>query len=170
MASREPHLAEFQAVDLARLAHAAQFVTAEGCRATLVAHRTREFRRDKHIPAQGLAQGLDARCFVDCRPDHREIESVDGVNIAVQHLANMQSQVDRGGRFAGLAPLGVWSVDGVHRLGRCVERLATDLFPGCVVERKDRQHTIAKKLQHLTAARAQRTGQWLDDLVEQFDD
>src|SRR6516165_5604409 len=82
----------------------------------------------------------------------------------------MEGQIDSDGRLAGLAPCHIQPVDGVHRFGRCVERLAADLFPGSVVEREDRQHAIAEKLQYLTTARAQRSGQCLEDLVEQFDD
>ena len=81
----------------------------------------------------------------------------------------MQSQIDNGGRLAALATCRVQPVDGAHRLGRRVEGLAGNPFPGYVVEREDRQHAVAEKLQYLPAARAYRRGQRLEDLVEQFD-
>jgi hypothetical protein len=81
----------------------------------------------------------------------------------------MQSQIDSGGRLAGLASCRVQPIDGAHRLGRRVEGLAGNPFPGYVAEREDRQHAIAEKLKYLLAARAYRRGQRLEDLVEQFD-
>jgi hypothetical protein len=45
-----------------------------------------------------------------------------------------------------------------------------DVFPGCVLEGKDREHTVAEEFEHLSAARAQRSGQRLEYLVEQYDD
>ena len=119
---------------------------------------------------KGSHSTLDARGFVDRRPDHREIESVDSADIAVQHLAEMKGQVDRGSRFARIAPRSVHPIDCTHRLGRCLERPMADVFPGCVLEGKDREHTVAEEFEHLSAARAQRSGQRLEYLVEQFDD
>jgi len=50
---------------------------------------------------------------------------------------------------------GVQPVDGSHRLCRGVEGLATDLIARCVLARKDREHAIAEKFEHLAAAWAQ---------------
>src|SRR6516162_2685061 len=119
-----------------------------------VADHGREFRGDEHLAAQGFAQGLDARSFVDRRPDDREVEPVDGTYITVEHLAEMECQVDRGSWLARVAPRGVEPVDGTHRLGGGIERPAADLFPSCVLEREDREHAVAKELQHLATARA----------------
>jgi hypothetical protein len=38
----------------------------------------RKLGRDEHLAPQRLAQGLDARNFVDRRPDNGEVEAVDG--------------------------------------------------------------------------------------------
>ena len=141
-----------------------------GTRRQLFAHRRRELRRDEHPAAQRFAQGLDAGGFVDRRPDYREVEPVDRTDIAVKHLAEMECQIDRGGGLAGFAPRRVQPVDSAHCFGRCVECLMADLVPGRILEWEDRQHAIAEEFEHLTAARAQRGGQRLEDLVEKFDD
>ncbi len=109
---------------------------AERYEAVAVADRGGKFRGDEHLAAQGFAQGLDARGFVDRRPDYGEIEPVDGTDIAVEHLAEMEGQVDCGSRLAGLAPRGVQPVDGAHRLCRGVERLAADLLARRILERE----------------------------------
>src|SRR5262249_23176883 len=82
-------LAELQTVDLARLAHPAQFVLAERHQATALADRRSEVGRDEHLAAQRFAQGLDAGSFVDRRADHSEVEPIDGADIAIEHLTEM---------------------------------------------------------------------------------
>src|SRR5579863_76575 len=72
--------AEDHGVDLARLAHAAQCVLAERCEPALVADRFRQRGRRQYLMAERLAQELDAGDLVDRRPDHREIEPVDGAD------------------------------------------------------------------------------------------
>ena len=84
-----------------------------------------------------------------------EIEPVDGADIAVEHLAELECQVDRDSRFASLTPRGVQPVDRTHRLCRGVESLATDLIARCVLARKDREHAIAEEFEDLAAAWAQ---------------
>ena len=66
-----------------------------------VAHHRGQLGRDEHLAAQGLAQGFDARDFVDRRPDHREVEAVDGADVAVEHLPQMEREVHRGNWLAG---------------------------------------------------------------------
>ena len=50
---------------------------------------------DEYLAPKGLAQGLDACNFVDRRPDYREVETVDGANIAIEHLPEMEREIDR---------------------------------------------------------------------------
>src|SRR5215813_1831048 len=57
--------------------------------------------------------------------------------------------------------------DGAHRLCGGIERAATRSVAACVVKRKDREHAVADELEHLPAARSQRCGQRLENLVEQ---
>src|SRR5438105_2358503 len=95
---------------------------AERLEARAVAERGGELGGYQHLAAQRLAQGLDPGDLVDRRADHREIEAVDRADIAVQHLTEMEGEIDRRGRLAGLAPHGVEPVEPRHRLGRGVER------------------------------------------------
>jgi hypothetical protein len=50
----------------------------KGLETARVADRGGKIRGDQHAAAQRLAQALDARHLIDRRPDHREIEAVDG--------------------------------------------------------------------------------------------
>src|SRR5712692_3005055 len=87
-------------VDLAWLADAAQRVTAERAKAGTVAQRGGEFGGDQEIAAEHLAQQLDPRDLVDGRADDGEIEAIDRADIAVEHLAEVQREIDRRGRLA----------------------------------------------------------------------
>jgi hypothetical protein len=74
----------------------AQGVVAQRLETAAVADHRRELGRDQHLAAQGLAQRLDARDFVDRRPDYSEVETVDSADIAIEHLPEMEREVDRG--------------------------------------------------------------------------
>src|SRR5207253_665155 len=84
--------------------------------------------RDLHLAAQRLAQGLDPGDLVDRRADHREVEAVDRADIAVQHLAQMEGEIDRRNRLAGLGPCGAEPVETRYRLGGGVERPAANFL------------------------------------------
>jgi hypothetical protein len=88
--------AKIEPVDLSLVTHAAQGVIAEGLETAAVAEHRGELGGDKHLAAQGLAQGLDARDFVDRRADDCEVEAIDGADVAVEHLA-----ADRRPSFSG---------------------------------------------------------------------
>jgi hypothetical protein len=53
-----------------------------------------ELGGDQDLAAQRLTQGFDASGFVDCRPDHGEVEPIGRAYIAVQHLPDVQREVD----------------------------------------------------------------------------
>ncbi len=93
--------AEIERVDFSWVAHPAQRVVAERLEAAAVADHCGQLGRDEHPAAQGLTQGLDARDLVDRRADDGEVEAVDGADIAIEHLAEMEREVDGGNRLAG---------------------------------------------------------------------
>src|SRR4029077_12645067 len=121
-------LTEIEREDLALVAQAAQRVTAERFETAAVADRGGKLGGDQHLAAEGFAQGLDACGFVDRRSDHRKVEPVDGTDIAVEHLAEMEGDADCGGRLARRLPGGIQLVDSVHGLDCSVERKAADLL------------------------------------------
>ena len=55
----------------------------------------------------GSAQRLDARDSYDRGPDHREVEPVDRADIAVEHVAEMQREVERPRPAAGIVGTGL---------------------------------------------------------------
>ena len=68
--------------------------------------RVGEIRRDQQRPVDRAAHRGDAAGLVDRRPDDREVQPVDAADIAVEHLADMQADIDRRGRpLLGPAPL-----------------------------------------------------------------
>src|SRR5256885_365373 len=97
--------------NLAAVAYAAQCMMAEGYEAGVLANRGGQFGGDQNLAAERFAQNLDARRFVDCGPDHREIEPVDRTDIAVEHISQMKCQVDRGRPLAGRAPCSIQPID-----------------------------------------------------------
>src|SRR6266404_5976101 len=138
---------EIEPVDFARLAQAAQRVPAERFEAAAVADRGGKLGGDQYPAAEGFAQGLDACGFVDRRSDHREVEPIDGADIAVHHLTQIKREVDFGRRFACLAPRAIQPIDFAHRLGSSVERPTADLLPRRVRERKYREHAVTEEFQ-----------------------
>ena len=85
-------------------------------------------------------------------------------------FAKMEREIDRGeGRACGRARR-IERIDVAHRLDRGVERAAASLRPIRLFEREDGEHAVADELEHLAAARAERGGQDLEHVIEQFDD
>ena len=65
-----------------------------------VAGRGGELGRDENPAAERLAQRLDARNLVDRRSDDREVEAIDGADIAIEHLAEVEREIDDGNRLS----------------------------------------------------------------------
>src|SRR4029077_444843 len=125
--------------------HPAQCVAAERLETTLVAHHRGELGGDQHLAAQGLTQGLDARDFVDRRPDYGEVETVDGADIAIEHIPEMECEVDRGNWLAGLLPRDMEPIEALHRFCGGIESLAAGLIARRIYEWKGREHAVAEK-------------------------
>src|SRR5437016_2047226 len=147
--------AKIEPVDLSWVPHPAQRVVAERLETAVVADHRSKLGRNEHLAAQGLTQGFDARNFVDRRPDYGEVEAVDGADVAIEHLAEMEREVDCGHWLAGLAPRGIEPIETIHRFPCRVESLAAGLIPRCIHEGKDREHAVTEEFQHLATARAQ---------------
>jgi hypothetical protein len=54
---------------------------------------------DKDSTAQELAQCLYARNLVDRGPDDGKVEAIDSADIAIEHLAKMEGEIDSGNRL-----------------------------------------------------------------------
>jgi hypothetical protein len=76
-----------------------------------------ELGRDENPAAQRLAQGLDPRYLVDRWSDDREVEAIHCTNIAIEHLAEMEREIDRGNRLPLPRSIHVKSVEAAHRFG-----------------------------------------------------
>ena len=70
-------------------------MAAEGKKAAVSANRCGELGRDQHLAAERLAQSLNAGDLINCWADHSKIKPVDGADVAVLHLAEMQRKIDR---------------------------------------------------------------------------
>src|SRR5579885_1892115 len=123
-----------------RLAHPAQRVAAERDEAAAGTERRGELGGNQKVAAEAVAQRLDARDLVDRRADDGEVEPVDRADIVVRHLAEMQREIDRGGRLCGGGPRRGEPVERRHRLDRGVERAAAGRGVARRLAGKDRQH------------------------------
>src|SRR5258706_2066114 len=111
-----------QREDLARVAHAAQDVAPERLEAgAATLGRRGEGGRDEDLAIEGLAQRLDARHLVDGGADDGEVDAVGGADIAVEHLAEMEREIDGGDRLAGGRARSGERVERLHRLGGGIE-------------------------------------------------
>ena len=129
-----------------------------------VGDRRGECCRNKDLAAERFAQRFDARHFVNRRTDDCEVKAIDGTDIAVEDLAYVEPEIDHGNWLPRPCSIGVKSVDAPHRFGRSVKCAATGFSARRVHEGKAREHAIAKELQHLSPAWAQRGRQRLEDI------
>jgi hypothetical protein len=90
-----------------------------------VAGRGGELGRDENPVAQRLAQGLDPRYLVDRRSDDREVEAIHRANIAIEHLAKVEREIDPGNRLSHPRSIGVKLVEAAHCFSGGGERVAT---------------------------------------------
>src|SRR5262249_40378535 len=121
-----------------------------------VSDRSCEHVGDKDPAAQGLAQCLDPRNLIDRGADDRKVKAIDSTDIAIEHLAKMECEIDGGNRLAHLWSVSVKPVNAVHCSGRGGGRRARG-FVGCWVDKgKARKHPVAEELQHLSAVWTQR--------------
>src|SRR5438094_9947269 len=70
-------------------------------------HRLREGLRQQHAALDRAAHRGDARNLVDRRPDDREIEPLVAADVAVEHLADMEAEIDFGRRQVVAGPASV---------------------------------------------------------------
>src|SRR5215207_10310668 len=73
-------------------------------RAFLAVHRADERRGEQHVPLHRTAHRGDPCRLVHRRPDHREVEPVRAADVAVEHLADVQPEVDAGDRQPSRGP------------------------------------------------------------------
>ena len=133
-----------------------------------VGDRRGERGRNQDLAAERFAQRFDARHLVDRRADDCEVKAIDRADIAIENLADVEREVDDGSSLPCSYSIGVHSVDAQHRFGAGVERAGTGFTARRVHEGKAREHAIAKELQHLSPAWAQRGREHLEDVIEHF--
>ena len=95
---------------------------------------------------------LDPRCLVDRRSDHREVEPIGAADVAVEHVAEMQGDVELHDRLAGGGALDVQIAHTAQRLAGSVERALTGRRGGMILERKGGEQAVAQEFQHIAAA------------------
>src|SRR5262249_3375918 len=105
------------------------------------------------------------RHLVDRRADDCEVKAIDGTDIAIEDLADVEREIDDGNWLPCPCSIGVKPINAPHRFGGSVERDRTGLTARRVHEGKAREHAIAKELQDLSAAWAQRGRQRFEDVV-----
>ena len=127
---------KLECVDRARLTDSAEPVTPERLEPVAVADRGGKLSGDKDSVSQRLAESLDARDLVDRRADHREVEAIDGADVAVEHLADVQGEIDVANRFAHRSSRGIEPVERPLRLRSGIERFTADPLAALVPERK----------------------------------
>src|SRR6185437_2240190 len=138
----EAGLFPHQAENLARLAHAAQQVFAERHQSVRLFRRSRELGRHKNRPAQRFAKFFDPVDFIDGGADHGEIQPVGRADIAVEHVTEMQREIDPGGRQHGVLAPAIHGVERDHRFLDGVESKAACFCLIGLVERKCSQHAV----------------------------
>jgi len=115
-----------------------------------LAARQREGGRGDDRSLDSPAHALEPGRLVDRRAQNREVEPLGAADVAVEHLAQVQPHEETGRRLPCRPPLRPEPIDPLER-GLCgVESGPT----GCVlllVEREDREHTVAHELQDLAA-------------------
>ena len=110
---------DVERVELLRPADAAQRETADRDQpvAQLFGQGLAEFGGRQRVAVHRAAHGADAADLVDRRPDDGEIQPVLAADVAVEHLAHMQAEVDLGGRPPLRAAPGVERVEVLAQLG-----------------------------------------------------
>jgi hypothetical protein len=131
-----------------------------------VGDRPGERGRNQDLAAERFAQRFDPGHLVDRGADDCEVKAIDGADIAIEDLTDVQREIDDGNWLPCPCPIGVKSVDALHRFGGGVERAATGLTARRLYEGKAREHAIAKELEHLSPAWAQGGRQRLEDVIE----
>ena len=125
-------------------------------------------RRRQQVAVDRTAHRSDPADLVDRRPHHREIEPVLAADIAVEHFADMQTDIGRCRRPAlgGTAHIERGHVSPETMLG--LQRRApgdADVLIG-----KHREHAIAHQLQHIAAGIVDRIDGGLGIIVEKRND
>src|SRR5262252_2245862 len=110
-----------------------------------VSDRRREHGGDKDSAAQGLAQCLHARNLVDRGADDRKVEAIDSADIAIEHLAKMEREIDGGYRLAHPCSIGIKPVEVVHCFGSGVEGPATGFITSRIDKGKASEHAVAEE-------------------------
>jgi hypothetical protein len=123
-------------------------------------------RREQDLTIEPVAKFFDSNHFVNRGSNHREIKPVNRAHVAVQHFANVQSDINVGKRQACRFTFQIASLQVGRRLNGGVEGAAASNLLIRLIERYRRQHRIADKFEDMASARPQRGRQSLKDIVQ----
>ena len=116
---------ELQPKNLFVFANAAQFKLAERLEASVTTSRSLcKPRREQNLSIQPLAEFFDSNHFVNRGSNHGEVKPVRRAHVAVQHLADVQSDINIGKRQACRFTLQIASLQVGRRLNGGVEGAA----------------------------------------------
>ena len=126
--------------------------------------------RQQQLATERLAQRLHAADLVDGGTDDGEVETSRGTNVAVEDVAEMESdgQVESGPALGG-AP-GVERRVPAAGIDRCPHRLGAGVLGADGRRREHREDAIAEELQDLTVALGDRIADAFEMLIEPADD
>ena len=88
---------------------------------------------------QPLAQQLDPAGLVDRRADDGEVEAVRRADVAIEHVAQVQGEIELHHRRSRGAPLGVELADPAERVGRGGKSLRAHRIPCLAFQVERRQ-------------------------------
>jgi hypothetical protein len=102
-----------------------------------------ELGRDENPATQRFAQSLDPHYLVDRRSDDREVKAIHRANIAINHLAEMEREIDRGNRLSHPRSIRVKSVEAALCIGGGRKRVVTGFMARRCDEGKACEHAFA---------------------------
>src|SRR3954469_8497030 len=134
----------------------------------LLERSRREGRRDQEIPFNQPNQARDPAGLIHRRPDHRKIKPIRAADVAVEHVANMQAQVEACDRQPLAPPT---FTQGAYPLTR--SRFGIESAPTGVarsIGHEDRQDAIADQLEYLASGIVDGRDHRLSIVVEERND
>ena len=125
---------EPQRENLRRLPYPAEDMGTKRFKPLSVGDRRGERGRNQDLAAEWFAQRFDACHLVDRRADDCEVKAIDGTDIAIEDLADVEREIDDGNWLPRPCSIGVKPVDVPNRFGGSVEREGTGFTARCVHE------------------------------------
>ena len=122
------------------------------------------------MSTERLAKLFHPNHFIDRWSNDGEVQPISRANVAVQHLADVQRDINIGKGQACSVTLQVARLQVGRRLNSCVESAAASSLLVGLIERYRRQHRVADEFEHMTSTRPQRGCQNLKNIVQHMND